>query len=124
MDTSPTVDEILATLAPSKSKPTYDRAWNSFLAFLKSGNEGDETEQDLEGNKENADQDDPGDAGVEAGQVGGGQPDEEGYIKYFHYLRNTKNFKSSSLWATYSRLNNCHQRKFGKRLQQWPRIRS
>ena len=78
MDTSPTVDEILATLAPSKSKPTYDRAWNSFLAFLKSGNEGDETEQDLEGNKENADQDDPGDAGVEAGQVGGCQPYEEG----------------------------------------------
>jgi hypothetical protein len=47
---------------------------------------------------------------------------EEDYIRYLHFLKTEKRFKASSLWSVYSRLNNCHQRKFGTKLQKWPRL--
>ena len=49
-------------------------------------------------------------------------PTEEDYVRYFYFLRHVKDYVVSSLWSMYSRLNNGHQRRFGTRLQQWPRI--
>ena len=49
-------------------------------------------------------------------------PTEDDYVRFFYYLRHAKNYVVSSLWSWYSRLNNGHQRRFGTRLQQWPRI--
>ena len=49
-------------------------------------------------------------------------PTEEDYVRYFYYLRHVKNYVVTTLWSMYSRLNNGHQRRFGTRLQQWPRI--
>ncbi len=44
-------------------------------------------------------------------------PTKDDYIRYFHYLHHNQQYKSSSLWLTYSRWNNCHQRFFGTKLQ-------
>jgi hypothetical protein len=41
-------------------------------------------------------------------------PNEENYLYYFDYLRRLKNFKGSTLWSIYARLNGCHQRLYGK----------
>ena len=49
-------------------------------------------------------------------------PTEDDYVRYIFYLRTVKKFQVSSLWSHYSRLNNNHQRRFGSKLQQWPRI--
>ena len=51
------------------------------------------------------------------------EPCEDDYVKYFHYLHEAKEFKSSTLWNTYAKLNSVHQRKFGNRLQLWPRLK-
>ncbi|CAB4045662.1 hypothetical protein DAPPUDRAFT_123885 [Paramuricea clavata] len=98
MNKLPTADEILNSVAPTKSKSAYDKAWESFLVFCDS-NLTPGTEWDDEN-----------------------QPKEDNFIKYFYHLRTEKEFKASSLWTTYSRLNNCFQRRYGKKLQQWPRI--
>ena len=51
------------------------------------------------------------------------EPDEHDYLKYFNYLREGREFKASTLWCTYGKLNSVHQRKYGKKLQLWPRIK-
>ena len=51
------------------------------------------------------------------------EPQEQDYLQYFNYLHDGKNFKSSTLWKTYGMLNSQHQRKYGNRLQLWPRIK-
>ena len=51
-----------------------------------------------------------------------GEPQEEDYLRYFHFLRKEKGLKGSSIWSMYSRLNSFHQRTFGTKLQKWPRI--
>ena len=51
------------------------------------------------------------------------EPDEHDYLKYFDYLREGREFKASTLWCTYGKLNSVHQRKYGKKLQLWPRIK-
>ena len=43
-------------------------------------------------------------------------------MRYVFFLRNVKKLQSSSLWSMYSRLNNGQQRRFGTKLQQWPRL--
>ena len=98
METPPTIEAILDNVAPSKSKSVYDKAWDTFKATLKAVKKID---------------DDFDSAWI---------PGEEDYIQYFHHLHNERKMKSSSLWSIYSRLNNNHQRKFGIKLQTWPRI--
>ena len=51
------------------------------------------------------------------------QPGEDDYLKYFNYLHEAREFKSSTLWNTYAKLNSVHQRKYGSRLQLWPRLK-
>jgi len=97
MYASLSVEDILGKLAPAKSKGVYDKAWADFEEFIKEGGQENEV---------------PPTTG----------PSEQSYIKYFHHLRTKRCLKSSSLWAVYSRLNNCHQRRYGLKLQQWPRI--
>ena len=51
------------------------------------------------------------------------EPHEADYLKYFDYLHDGKKFKASTLWKNYGMLNNVHQRKYGTRLQIWPRLK-
>ena len=137
-----TAAEILADIAPTKSGRAYQKAWDEFEEF----------------------------------RSGTGEATEDDFIRYMNYLREAKKYQSSTLWSSFSRLNNCYQvirkkkiqgfdtfpilserksrgwkhqggvatavfppegfsrgqtvifsilslqRKYGKRLQQWPRI--
>ena len=49
-------------------------------------------------------------------------PEEGDYVRYFFMLKNVRNRKSSSIWTYYSRLNYIHQNKYGRKLQDWPRL--
>ena len=73
-----TADQILDALPPTKSAAEYVRAWNYFTQFRAP--------------RENTDK----------------EPGEAIYVKYFDYLRNTKKYEASSMWTTYSMLNNTH----------------
>jgi hypothetical protein len=147
MDTnSPSADEILRGLKPKKSGASYDAAWAAFLLWLTTATAKDkgvdsvlanlpdpDTSVDIDDDKENEcggedfglDENDDTDGSTvdHATATYDGIPNEEDYIRYFYYLVTVKKFKVSSIWATYSRLNNCHQRLYGNRLQQWPRIK-
>ena len=74
-----TADQILDELPPTKSAAEYIRAWNYFMEFRA------------------------------ARETTDNEPGEAIYVKYFDYLRNTKQYQASSLWTTYSKLNNNHQ---------------
>ena len=50
------------------------------------------------------------------------KPEESDYIQYFDYLHSNKKLKASSIWSTYSMLNSLHQREYGEKLQQYPKI--
>ena len=50
------------------------------------------------------------------------QPTEKDYLSYLRWLREDKKYSSSTTWCMYSRLNYFHQKLFGKKLQQWPKI--
>ncbi len=113
MDTVPSLDQIFASLAPEKSKARYDKCWEMFQDFLCTGQVTDATGTTDE--QSTHQRQDPK-------ILQNRSPTEEDYIKYFWYLRHTKKFKSSTLWSTYSRLNNNHQRLYGAKLQKWPRI--
>ncbi len=52
-----------------------------------------------------------------------GPPTEDEFIYYFYYLRHTMNFKASTLWSTYSRINNNYQRRYGLKLQTLSRLK-
>lgn len=49
-------------------------------------------------------------------------PKEDNYMHYFQYLRHEKKLKYTSLYCVFSKLNNCHQRIYGRRLQEWPKL--
>ena len=51
------------------------------------------------------------------------EPEEADYLKYFNYLHEGMKFKASTLWKMYGMLNSNHQRKYGRRLQYWPRLK-
>ena len=51
------------------------------------------------------------------------EPGEEEYLQYFDYMHESKKFKASTLWKMYGILNSNHQRKYGLRLQYWPRLK-
>ena len=48
--------------------------------------------------------------------------EEEVFITYFRHLRTEKKAASSTLWTTYSILNTFVKGKYGRRLQDFPRI--
>ena len=48
---------------------------------------------------------------------------EDDFIRFFHYMRESRRYKASSMWTTYSRLNNSFQSLTGQSLQQWPRLK-
>ena len=48
--------------------------------------------------------------------------EEEAFINYFRHLRTEKKAASSTLWTTYSILNTFVKGKYGKKLQDFPRI--
>ncbi len=75
-----------------KSRKAYIKAWEDFKAFNPSVNF-DET-----------------------------HPGEEAIIAYFKYVRQEKNFATSSLWTTYSYINSILKRKYGWKLQSLPRV--
>ena len=103
MDNKMSIEKILSDVVPNKSKQAYDKTWSDFELFRRSSDTKNE-------NKD------------ETNQQINDEPGEEDYMQYFYYLHKEKKFKSSSLWCMYSRLNNNHQRRFGQKLQRWPRI--
>ncbi len=113
MDTVPSIDQIFANLAPEKSKARYDKCWEMFQDFLSTGKVTITTDNTDEQSTQQR---------QESKTLQNRAPNEEDFIKYFWYLRHTKKLKSSTLWSTYSRLNNNHQRLYGVKLQKWPRI--
>lgn len=42
---------------------------------------------------------------------------EDSFIIYFDFLRTQKEYKSSTIWSTFSKLNECYRLKTGKKLQ-------
>ena len=57
-------------------------------------------------------------------ETNGEQPTEADYLQYFDYLhRPPKNFKASSLWSIYSKLNSVSQMKYRIKLQNYPQIK-
>ncbi len=91
----------MTDLAPNKSKAIYEKAWNDFNKFLAS---------------------EMSSAILQDDGLTKTEPGEDDYIRYFHYLKKNKEFKASSLWSTYSHLNNVHRRIWGIKLQKRPRI--
>ena len=71
-------DQILEALPPTKSAAAYVQAWNYFTQYR----------------------------ALREDTVK--EPGEAIYVKYFDYLRNTKKYEASSMWTTYSMLNNTH----------------
>lgn len=60
---------------------------------------------------------------IEYAEIGNNEPDEDNFIQYFDYLRNTKNYAASTMWTNYSMINKMFQLKFGKKLQLYPRLK-
>ena len=52
-----------------------------------------------------------------------GPPGEEVLAKYFAHLRNDKAMASSTMWTLYSYINSVMQRKYSKKLQEYPRLK-
>ena len=50
-------------------------------------------------------------------------PSETEYLQFFDHLRRHRDYKASTFWSLFSKLNSMHQRKFGERLQAFPRIK-
>ena len=72
-------EQILDALPPTKSAAAYVQAWNYFTQYR----------------------------ALREDTVK--EPGEAIYVKYLDHLRNTKKYKASSMWTTYSLLNNTHQ---------------
>ena len=50
------------------------------------------------------------------------KPNEDDFMQFFDYLKNTKKMASSTIWSKYSMINNKYQILFGGKLQSFPRI--
>jgi len=50
-------------------------------------------------------------------------PGEEVLAKYFAHLQNVKEMASSTMWTLYSYINSVMQRKYSKKLQEYPRLK-
>ena len=74
------------------TRSMYQKAWNEFQEFF--------TEDNF---KEN-------------------MPSEGHFITYFKYLRNDKKLATSTIWTTYSKINSVIKSKFGRALQEFPRV--
>ena len=76
-----TADQIMAEAQPMKSAKFYAVAWDKFMQYREEVNE----------------------------SVPWDEPTENDYITYFHFLKEEMQYKSSSLWTTFSKLNSVHQ---------------
>ena len=85
-------DEEVFSQFTEDSRKAYRRAWSLFVEFSP-------------------------DCDFEAGP-----PGEEVLSKYFKHLRLEKKAASSTLWTLYSYINSVMKRKYGARLQQFPRL--
>ena len=78
-----------------KSRPVYAKAWQYFRAFFEN-----------------------------AGEFDSRMPREDEFSKYFRHLRTDKGFSSSSMWTTYSMVNSVVKGKYGRSLQEFPRVKN
>lgn len=84
-------------LRPQRSAAQYKRAWEEFMEYIKR-------------------------TGSYAAN-GRRAPKESEYWNYLSYLKKEKGYAPSSLWTTFSKLNNGHMSKFNERLQdRYPRL--
>ena len=75
--------------------------WSSFAAFINSGDASNANEDLFEK-----------------------EPSEDDYVRYFDFLWEVKNQKSSNLWSTFLRMSECHKRKYGRDVQEiWTKIK-
>eukprot|EP01059_Diplonema_ambulator_P028265 TRINITY_DN4702_c0_g1_i1.p1 TRINITY_DN4702_c0_g1~~TRINITY_DN4702_c0_g1_i1.p1 ORF type:complete len:157 (-),score=15.29 TRINITY_DN4702_c0_g1_i1:531-1001(-) len=51
-----------------------------------------------------------------------GTPKEVHFANYFKNRRDDDNLKGSTLWCSYSKLNRIMKLRYGRRLQEWPRL--
>ena len=51
------------------------------------------------------------------------EPTEQEYMQYLDFLKMDKGYKASSFWCLFSKLNGMHHRRYGTKLQQYPRIK-
>lgn len=51
------------------------------------------------------------------------KPNEDSYLQFFDFLKRQHGYKASSFWSLYSKLNSVHQRTYGNRLQDFPRVK-
>ena len=52
------------------------------------------------------------------------EPLADDYVRYFDFLWEVKNAKSSNMWSTFSRLSETHRQKFGNDVQEvWDKIK-
>ena len=80
--TEKSVDKILDAVGPKVSGRAYNIAWQKFEIFRRTLKEATNPLA---------------------------PPEEADYLKYLDYLRETRKYASSSLWSTFSKLNNVHQ---------------
>ena len=85
-------DKTALDMIKSSSRHAYQKAWSQFQDFFPE-----------ECFKENV-------------------PKEKHFIEYFKYLRNDKKFATTTLWTTYSKINAVLKMKFGRALQEFPRV--
>ena len=85
---------LMSETFPVKSKAVYLAAYKDFESYLKSKNM----------------------------WVADVCPSELGMLSYFHHLKTSKRFVSTSIWSQYSRINAVLKRRFGVGMKQYPRI--
>ena len=49
-------------------------------------------------------------------------PDEDELLRYFSHLREEQGLASTTLWTTYSKINSVCKNKYGRSLQEYPRV--
>ena len=86
-------EDALKTVKP-KSRPVYAKTWASFLDYNSSKKD----------------------------ELKNRMPNEKELCDYFVFLREEKKRASSSLWTIYSMLNAVIKGKYGRPLQEYPRL--
>ena len=89
-----TFESLMEETYPAKSKEVYLSAYHDFELFLKSENKF-------------------------APNV---VPDETMLLNYFRYLKNIKQYKATSIWSQYARLNGVLKRRFRFSLKEFPSV--